>query len=272
MRRLMIIGCVSVCVAVTAAHAQAQVGSAAISFADGRADLWPRGHVGMELGIHTQEDFTAESFLVGGWYRVAPAFALELALGFFNASSRASSEGTPANPFLGAYYVSAHGRTMVRVGAGIAIGVANEDSPLLLHWLMRGLRDLWMLLPHSFNLVPRFRLDTIVSRGVTLGIDADLGFHDPTEGGDWEITGQTGFDVTGRIGSSFELGLRLQLGMWLTGEGDDVVQTSAVPFVRALFGPGYAELRLLMNLDEPAGFAFDRGKFWMLTLGGGARF
>lgn len=52
----------------------------------------------------------------------------------------------------------------------------------------------------------------------------------------------------------------------------DEGQLALMPFVRGELGQGFIEGRLLMNLDEPYGFAFDTGKVWALSVTGGANF
>jgi hypothetical protein len=45
-----------------------------------------------------------------------------------------------------------------------------------------------------------------------------------------------------------------------------------IPFVRGEIGDAFVESRLVMNLDDPLGFAFDDGRFWAIYLLGGGTF
>lgn len=56
-----------------------------------------------------------------------------------------------------------------------------------------------------------------------------------------------------------------------TNEGD-AAQLFVEPFVRVDLGPLMLSTRLMMNLDEPLGFAFDSGKYWGLHVGAGLAF
>jgi hypothetical protein len=67
---------------------------------------------------------------------------------------------------------------------------------------------------------------------------------------------------------TFLLGVRLPLWWGFTDKGDNA-QVALEPYLRGDLGQGFLNARFTMNLDEPLGFAFNRGKVWGLHFGGG---
>ena len=93
--------------------------------------------------------------------------------------------------------------------------------------------------------------------------------------------------LAAHLGDAVRLGLRLQGVLWLhrgyeercEGSACGFVeaapqtdfQASVIPFVRVLFPPGYLELRLQLNLDEPHGPTLvGAEQVWAIALRGGA--
>ena len=60
---------------------------------------------------------------------------------------------------------------------------------------------------------------------------------------------------------------------WIPTEGGDNSTFFAIePYGRFDIGTLFLDTSLVLNVDEPYGFAFDSGKFWALHFGGGASF
>ena len=102
--------------------------------------------------------------------------------------------------------------------------------------------------------------DLIGGMEVTLGPSVDI------NAGSLDIllvaTGYIGFEIE----DIFQAGLRASLAI-LTGENN---QLALGPFVE-LTTDLYVTTRLIMNLNAPAGFAFDGGGVWGLHIGGGGQ-
>lgn len=219
-------------------------------------------------------DVTVISPLVGGSVGAGP---IELALtwGFVHTSASgevageevgAADETAGGNPYLSGHYVGESGPVAYRVGLGLAPPLAGNVA--VLGAPLRGLWNAWLWLPDTLAVVPSVGL---AIRGVPLvdiAGDLQLGVLVPTEDGDTEVIGQLGGEIAASAGL-FGAGFRVQ-GVWLLTEDlDDAFQLSIEPRIELRAGPGVVALRLLMNLDEPNGFAFDDGGVWALRLTAG---
>ncbi len=182
------------------------------------------------------------------------------------------------NPFLSLHFV----RSMedlnlnYRIGAGIALPLASVDGD-------RGLsrafgyqnaignrvgfdRYLWEV--DRLGLVLPARIEG-VSQRVLYGADAALGALIWTGTGDQDTTyfgqlaGEIGYQITARS----VLGLRL-LGHWLPDvDLDDPSFAFGIePGFRTQIGMGFLGLRLTIPVDDPFGFAFERGGNWALNV------
>ena len=136
-----------------------------------------------------------------------------------------------------------------------------------------GNRRLWLWAPERLSLVLRGTVshrfaeafDVFGEAGVAPmipvgdeGTDTDL-FMEGTVGGAWVVP------------DLLRLGLGLSLAWLPTGTGD-VLQTSLQLFGRVWLDNLFLALAFTMNLDEPAGFAFDNGGIWGLHFGVGSQF
>jgi hypothetical protein len=220
------------------------------------------------------------------------------------------SDFRTGNPFIGAHYVK-HGRDLrFRIGGGLTLPLANipdVERPRHLNDALvayatyatalaaRGAWDIWLWLPETMSLVVPFRLEKGLSQSVELGVDAALAILIPIadNDGETEVFLQAAGDFAFLLSANVRLGLRLQFA-WLAtddddrfespdytdllfndddSDGDDDFQLSFEPYVRGYLGQGgFLQARLVINLDEPAGFAFDDDGVWGLFLGGGILF
>jgi hypothetical protein len=186
------------------------------------------------------------------------------------------------NPFVAARYMISAGPVTLDIGGGVAIPLAripdDDQADRLLAIVaygvalgMRGLRDAWLWAPENLGLVTPFRVQFALAN-LRLGGDAALAVEIPIDSSadDVELFTQIGGQAA-VVAGPVELGARLQ-GAWIPTEDGDNFQLSAVPFVEAALGTGYFRAAFTLNIDNPAGFSFDTGRFWSLTVGGGARF
>jgi hypothetical protein len=158
----------------------------------------------------------------------------------------------------------------------------------------RGAWDLWLWLPETMSLVVPFRLEKRLATSIELGVDAGLAILIPiadNEGGT-DLFLQAAGDLAFLLSPRVRLGFRLQFGWVVTDDEDhrrpdytdllfsqidgrrhDDFQLSFEPYVRGYVGQsGFLQARLVINLDEPAGFGFDDDGVWGLFLGGGFTF
>ena len=219
------------------------------------------------------------------------------------------SDFRTGNIFLGAHYVRHEGDLRFRVGGGLTLPIANipdadndqelEDAFVALATYAtavaaRGAWDLWLWLPETMSLVVPFRLEKRLAPAIELGVDAALAMLIPiadNEGGT-DLLIQVAGDLAFLLSQDVRLGFRLQFAWVATddesddapnftsmiftddddpGENDEL-QLSFEPYVRGYLGSGFLQARLVINLDEPAGFGFDDDGVWGLFLGGGVLF
>lgn len=208
-----------------------------------------------------------------------------------------SWRGAWMNVWLGAAIAHRTPSLTVRGALGLApplrtaVQSGLREDQLAAGW---GQWDHWLVLEH---VVPIGFLGLVEGRFDALDVGADtaivLGpsFGAPALSGSetrglffW--TGLGGW-IAAHLGDAVRLGLRLQGVLWLHAGPeercdeigrcalrDDVYpdfQASLVPFVRVLFPPGYLELRLQLNLDEPHGPTLaGREQVWAVAVRGGA--
>jgi len=277
MRRILVTLCVAGAVLSTTT-ARAQHLEPAIPRVSELGSFWPNGHVMGQLDMFTNDAGTLLGFHVNAWGRVVPAFALEGTLGFLHLDPESGgSESAMTNPRLSAYWVGDNPQTLVRVGAGIAPPLMDdEDAPIgVSYWLAGGMQDLWKWAPNHVSLIPTFRVDGKSRDSFAWGADVELNLMAPTDSAfETEVHMQGGGDFTVIVHPVFHVGGRLQMAWFATAEDSDgdAFQLSMVPFMRFVFGAGFVEGRFVINIDEPAGFSFDDGKLWLFQVRGGARF
>jgi hypothetical protein len=145
---------------------------------------------------------------------------------------------------------------------------------------MQGLYDAWLLTVLNMAIVGR---GDIEHRAEHFAVGGDVAFAAllpvtyQGDTGDTLILMQAGVWASAQPVRGLALGGRFQVvGAFGTGPGDPSEgYLSLIPFVRVELGSFFIETRLLMNLDEPYGFAFEDGSFlhiWALQLVVGASF
>lgn len=191
----------------------------------------------------------------------------------------------PGNPYVGLRLGWREPSWVVRGGIGTTAPITNafDDglSDLVAYRVgqaMYGGEEAWLLEPEIQPLVLRGDFE-IHSQYVMGGFDAALGVIFPLRragGGDTELAFQTGAFGAFTPIPELAIGMRLALFFatdWRIGFGGvDELQLALTPFVRVDLLPAFIELRLVMNLDRPNGFAFDPGGIWALALSVGGRF
>lgn len=194
------------------------------------------------------------------------------------------------NPSVGARIGHEEGergsRWRARGGVGITLPITNlyDPSPGILTGFvvalaLPGAWDPWLAYP--FNMALAARGDFEYRHTYFLvGAETAVGFLFPVEyqgsTGNTAITPEIGVWAAGRPVEQLALGARVQAVAIVAtnaprGASDAEGYTALVPFVRLELGSAFVETRLVMNLDEPLGFAFDDGRYWGAYLGAGGQ-
>jgi hypothetical protein len=205
-----------------------------------------------------------------------------------------------ANPMIGAFWAPRLGRFDLRAGVGLTLPLASVRTSgelgadglvdVLAYTYAQaidGAWDAWAWLPdHIALLLPSAAIDGCVSRHLCIG--GAFGLHLLFSTADEEpgVTSDTGPDAIVQLGGDVAYRSRsTRTGIWLkmvskigededpSGE-DDTTQLSLEPYLHFDLGDGFFRASLVINLDEPFGFAFsgDPLDVWGLHLGGGTRF
>jgi hypothetical protein len=173
------------------------------------------------------------------------------------------------NPLVGLSYTS----ELLDVGIAATIPLASvDDLGEAVNYgtasAMRGFWDAWLWLPETLTIVAPAQLRLIDNDALRLQGDAALALAisvgDDSRSDDTEILAQLGGEAAAVL-DQVELGGRLAFAYIPSSNSNDDAQLSLEPFV-ALRPGGSMRVRLglLLNLDEPAGTAFDDGAVWAL--------
>lgn len=173
------------------------------------------------------------------------------------------------NPLVGLSYTS----DLLDVGIAATIPLASVDDlgeavNYVTASAMRGFWDAWLWLPETLTIVAPAQLRLIDNDALRLQGDAALAVAisvgDDSGSDDTEILAQLGGEAAAVLGQ-VELGARLAFAYIPSSNSDDDAQLSMEPFIGLRPGGSMrVRLGLLLNLDEPAGTAFDDGAVWAL--------
>ena len=243
----------------------------------GDARLWA------ELGFYDSDTLTSLSSEIGFGVLLSPRLELEgiLPFGYANTPDPDVPPGVLilgddddgfdiGNPYIGINLFD----DRLRWSLGIGLPVASNDfgAPLVAAWFTRGLQDPHLWLSETLSFVGRVRAEA--GNEVVLAFDGAAIVAVPTgddDGRDVELFLQPAGELIVRVARPTSFGARLSLQWSVTGDGDRA-QLALAPFLRQDFGTSFLTAQLLMNLDEPLGFAFDEGGVWGLFVGLGSGF
>ena len=258
----------------------------------------PRALLSAELGFAASSLRGGTGYwispLLSGWFRIEKTIAVSAEWGsvalLASPDRNNDRSGVGAgNPYLGFYSIRQHGPTVLRVGAGMTIPVATlSGESRLADWdtyqgamAMRGMWRWWLWVPDSISLTLPVSWDSTIGGRFLWGGEVALAITiilpkparstvflrgDPRTADLVNPIELYGGYRTGNL----DLGARLQMVFVTTGETE--LQLSLSPYGKLRIGSGYLETRFTANLDEPLGFAFDKGRFWGFHLGGGYGF
>jgi hypothetical protein len=261
-----------------------------------RPDGWPRAPrsgASVEIGfwtagreiplLGTEERLTSVSGLARAGLVIAEVFEIGViggwAWGSWALDPFSDEAATAANPLVSGTFIASDDRYRLRVGAGVTIPAAPNDAQARYAGFYgaasRGLSELWLWAPARLSIVPSFSFEAVpanffyVDAGVQLAvmIPVEDDFAAVVDGS--EDPGEVDFVIQPFATLGFRHDAVLVAARFRTvflptlrGENDQA-QMSLEPFVRLtgtidtsaslLFG----EIRLMMNLDDELGFAFD---------------
>ena len=187
------------------------------------------------------------------------------------------TEAGGAHVFAAVHYAKRGNRVDWRAGVGLSFNTTDADrtakglrrlAAAVSTGVVRGQR-IYMSRLKTVSIVPSFayqyRLGQLFTQA-DLALGIMIGTTDLFE---TELDVEMGASVGGKFGP-VKAGLRLQY-WWMPTEDGDNFQLALVPFVDLEMKAWFFGTRLVMNLDEPAGFAFDTGKIWGLHFSVGAK-
>lgn len=265
----------------------------------GTEPLVPRGLVAAELGFAATslDGYTGYwiSPLLSGWFRLERTIAIEAEWGSVallaspDPDSDRSGIGA-GNPYLGFYSVRQHGPTVLKVGMGMTMPVATVVSETDFEtdkntyrgaMAMRGMWKWWLWMPDSISLAVPVSWDSEVAGRWLWGGEGALAatvllprpgrtmvfLRDEPRTADLLVPLEL---YAGYRTGKLVAGGRLQAVFVATGETE--LQLSFSPYGKLELGQGFLEARFTANIDRPLGFAFEKGRFWGIHLGGGYGF
>jgi hypothetical protein len=239
-------------------------------------------------GASADTHINSLSLMLGGAYKVRPDIELEAMLPiawaqyatsvtFLGQTASTSRAGLAvANLHLGASYLRAERPWRLKVGGALEYGpwTHNYEAPATvavasMHPAYGG-ENFGLFAPDEFSIVTPARFEygeQLVGSG-----DVQLGLHFPTHGGSADFTIQLGPGIGYYVTPAILLGLRLPFTWVPTESGSSATFFAAEPYARFDFGKAFVNTSLMLNIDDPYGFAFDSGKWWSIHVGGGGTF
>lgn len=258
-------------------------------------ERWVRGRphrISGEAAFYVRDDQIAFSPSVAARFRLFDdnAFDRDSFMVDLDLAWRAIGIAGPAdsfragNPFAGIRFGWREPTWRLRVGAGTTAPLTNAyrdgSDDYVAYGLGQALHggwDGWLLEPEIQPLIIRADFE-LHGQWFEVGVDAAFGAAFPVRnggGGNTEVALESGVFVAVTPIPELALGGRFQFWFatdWRGFGGVDEAQLSIIPiFIRLELERFFAEARLLVNLDEPYGFAFDDG-VWTSSLILGGRF
>lgn len=201
----------------------------------------------------------------------------------------------PGNPFAAIHYQGVKGEFSYRIGIGVTAPVArlpdeiatpdNVAAGLAYRYAaaIRGNTSFWLWEPHSLSVIVPIAFERRKSSGFLWGANASTGImiaccgserarntnqrNDPVI----ELGSVMAYQVLSwlRLGSTFNLVI---LPRKKEPPPSQATQLSVQPFLRFGREDAFASVGIVINLDKPWGFSFDKEQVWGLLIGGGAAF
>lgn len=191
------------------------------------------------------------------------------------------------NPWVAFYYQGVKGQFSYRFGLGVTIPVARlpdegvtqaqltAATAYALAARVRGNTMYWLWDPHSVSVIFPMAFERRKPSGFLWGADLAAGVmlkisdRNPNQRNDAVIQmgAMMGYQAVKwlRVGARFTLVILPKIPEQRT-------QLAVEPYLRFGSEDAFGSLGVVINLDNPGGFAFDKDQVWGLLFGGGAAF
>lgn len=241
------------------------------------------------LGAEYEQAATSLTWIFGGGFRLTPTLELEamLPLAWIHVGQTVRAPGRPeasqsdsalavGNLHLGLNYLHTGARWRLKVGGAVEYGPWTADpsaksfTALAFGHPAAGGEFIGLWAPEVLSLVAPGHVefgDRFVGGG-----DFSAGLHIPTDDGDVELTLEVAPGAGYYVSQTVLLGARLPFTFVPTSNGSDQTLLAFEPYARFDFERAFLSAGLMLNLDDPYGFAFDDGKVWAIRIGAGATF
>ena len=229
-------------------------------------------------------------------FQLAEHWLLDAAWGFSYVNlevegAEANNSFRSGNPWIAFYYQGLKGQFSYRFGLGVTIPVASLPDEITtpdqvtavaayaLAAAVRGNTMYWLWDPHSVSIIfpmgferrkpSGFLWGTDLAVGVMLACCGSKSDRNPNQRNDAVIQmgAMMGYQAVKwlRVGSRFNFVILPKIPEQRT-------QVSVEPFLRFGSDNAFGSVGVVVNLDNPWGFAFDKNQVWGLRIGGGAAF
>jgi hypothetical protein len=237
-----------------------------------------------ELGFHMGSmfgvvDVTSLSWLLGGGYKITPSLELDLMLpmAFLSGSGGGESDSGlgVGNLHIGAHFMQSKDELRYKVGGALEWGPWNSDYDAAAQYAIfygagtRGAQNTGLWASETLTVLTPARIE--YGHQLSFTGDGALGFHVPTDGGDFDFSVLLAPGVAYYVSETVLLGARLPMVFVLTNDAD-MAQLGFEPNARFDLGTAFVNARFTLNIDEPLGFSFDEGGIWGLHVGAGGTF
>jgi len=234
-----------------------------------------RSELALEMGVFGRDGLTGFTPDISMRWAATPNVAVELDIPIAIVDPSEGDTVAEAGNVNFAALFRTSGDSPFKVESGLRVAVGTTDIEGVEDVLTLGIGDamygaarVYAYIPGFASLLAPLRFEVVSRTGLFAEFDGYVGALLPTVDG-LEASGLASSQFSGGIRASVvEARLTFGATAFFNGNGSDA-QTFLEPAVRLYTSPkplgeegaAFFETRLLMNLDEPAGFAFDDGVY-----------
>ncbi len=199
----------------------------------------------------------------------------------------------PGNPWIGLNYQGVKGQFSYRAGFGVTVPVARFPDEIAspdnltagtayaLAAAVRGNMNYWLWEPHSLSVIFPLAFERRKPSGFLWGADFATGVMLKCCGSGADRNTNQRNDPVVQMGATmaYQAVKWLRVGSRFTfvilprkqAQGQNT-QLAVEPYLRFGKEDAFGSIGVVINLDNPWGFSFDRNQVWGLNVGGGAAF
>ncbi len=275
----------------TTSRASTSTSAPAAATATPAATAAPRFSAGLDTAIHAGSPGGDSAFFISPLFhvdfrlseRLSVVGAWGLAHATVNTNDGRATQVRPGNPYAALVYTRRSGEWRYFAGLGgtapVAILPGDVNARLEVQTAftyaaaMRGNWNYWLWDHDAFSIVSPFGIERRKANGFIWGLEGGIGVMVPIRSVNerLDVSVQTAADLAYQALPWLRAGGRMSLVVMPRFTGQKT-QLAAEPYVRVHNDRWFGNLSVLMNIDRPHGFGFDRGGIWSLRLGGGLNF